>query len=249
MVKIFLEGEIIENAGDVSWEVLKRTKIPSGKHLYLIKCLSCGKEISVAGITLEKKMLYCTNCTKTDYSKEAYCRKCKRKLPRSAFRERIYCAGGINHTCKECELKFCKDPEYLANWEKNTKICKKCGETKTIADFLKYPSSADGLTYWCKECIRERNREIENRKRDERRLAKGLPPWEPRKILTFEEMYERELQKMKDHYRELEERKKQRDLDRIEYNKAREEFYSNPSNSTKKFLFSKWKRGEYNYFK
>lgn len=229
MIEIFLIGDIVEGRNGVTWEIIKRRKSPSGKHTYRLKCQKCGF-ITRAGTTgVQRRFLSCPECNKIDYSKNAVCRKCGRELPRSSFRERINCEGGINHTCKECELKFCKDPEYLADWKNNTKICKKCKKTKTPAEFYKYPSSADGLTYWCKNCIDDHYKEYSKRKQLEKLAAKPVPE-------------EKSEEKKKEIVRDKE-------IEKIEFERAREEFFSNPSNKGKKFLISKWRKGEYNYFK
>lgn len=235
MIEIFLIGDIIEGRNGVTWEIIKRRKSPSGKHTYRLKCQKCGF-ITRAGTTgIQRKFLSCPKCNEIDYSKNAVCRKCGRELPRTSFRERVNCVGGINHTCKECEIKFCKDPEYLADWENNTKICKRCGETKTPADFYEYPSSADGLTYWCKACSLEHRWEYIERKRLEKEATKPLVEETVQERLSREER------------REI--REKEKEIEKIEFERAREEFFSNPSNEGKKFLISKWRRGEYNYFK
>lgn len=236
MIEIHLPGDIIQGrpGSTVTWEVLERRK--QGNCIrYRLKCVQCGFEIEASPRQVERHFLTCTNCDTVDYSKGvAVCRKCGRELPVSAFRERKNCRGGINHSCRECEIKFTKDPEYLANWKENTKICKKCGEVKTPDDFWFYEATADGLMYWCKECVKDYYRD--------RAAAKGS-----KKNLeaTLEKHYQKELTRKEQSERNRELRASQR----IQFNKDRKEFYSNPDNKRKKYLFSKWREGEYNYFK
>lgn len=40
-----------------------------------------------------------------------------------------------------------------------TKLCVKCGRTLPVSDFDSHTSNKDGLQSYCKECVREYNRE------------------------------------------------------------------------------------------
>lgn len=186
--KVFFVGEKLETKFG-SWEILESYRLEGKAYRYYkIKCLKCGAERVVTTRIVSNPAAWCSECNKAKYRALLdegiqQCRKCHRQLPFSAFRERKNCKGGINHTCKECEIKYTKDPEYLANWEADTKICKRCKKTKSpTKDFWGYPASADGLMYWCKACWKERW--------DERRLLEGKPVRDPEKKLR--EKYEKE---------------------------------------------------------
>lgn len=43
--------------------------------------------------------------------------------------------------------------------DNDTKLCTKCGKVKSISEFCKDKRAADGLTYWCKDCRNQHNRE------------------------------------------------------------------------------------------
>lgn len=65
-----------------------------------------------------------------------------------------------------------------------TKICKKCNIEKNIDEFTKNKKSKDGLKYWCKQCVKEYNKQykkeysiknrdkIKNKKREYYKLNK-----------------------------------------------------------------------------
>jgi len=43
------------------------------------------------------------------------------------------------------------------------KLCKRCNTEKPESDFTKKASSKDGLYYWCRECSRKYQREIDSK--------------------------------------------------------------------------------------
>lgn len=53
-----------------------------------------------------------------------------------------------------------------------SKTCRKCGETKTAADFPRNPRVSDGLSSWCKPCHRAATNAWRERKRAEADRAK-----------------------------------------------------------------------------
>lgn len=183
----YFEGEIITSKFG-SWKVME-VFYENDKKYYRLRCEKCGDEFVITPRKASRPSSWCVNCNAIKY--QAYldqglqqCRKCHQLLPFSAFRERKNCKGGINHTCKVCEVKYTKEPEYLADWEHNTKKCKMCKKVKTPADFSMYPGAADGLMYWCKQCRCEHDRRVRPSKKTREQLAKER-----------EERYEAKLQR------------------------------------------------------
>ncbi len=37
--------------------------------------------------------------------------------------------------------------------ESKEKLCPKCGKIKPLAEYYKYDTGGNTITYWCKECI------------------------------------------------------------------------------------------------
>lgn len=60
------------------------------------------------------------------------------------------------------------------------KRCSKCGNTKATVDFYQSTKAKDGLTHWCKECMREsaraHGRKNSGRKRDQLRQWRAENP-------------------------------------------------------------------------
>jgi hypothetical protein len=48
--------------------------------------------------------------------------------------------------------------------EKTVKTCRKCGETKQVAEFRRNPRCRDGLSSWCSGCHVEATRRYRRRK-------------------------------------------------------------------------------------
>ena len=51
--------------------------------------------------------------------------------------------------------------------------CSRCSRMLPTSEFTKYPRSRDGLTYWCKSCTAERNREYNRSNRERIRLQQA----------------------------------------------------------------------------
>ena len=234
--KVYFDGDIVEGRF-WKWKVLDVTKAKDGSRLLILKCQKCGKEIEKKEKSLFTSgvpgCIDCWNKRGEDLYKQGLkqCKRCNRILPLTAFRERKKCTWGLNHTCKECEVKGCKDPEYLANWEENTKRCKRCKQIKTPADFWKYPASADGLMYWCKACDTE-NKRLRHLREKAAKLTKQE---------LLEKRYQKELQIQKLKEEKREEKQKLREAFQI----AKKKFYEDPENKGYRFTFLAWKRGDY----
>ena len=76
----------------------------------------------------------------------------------------------------------------MADWEHNTKKCKKCGQVQAPADFSMYPGAADGLMYWCKKCRVEHEKEVRPSKKTREQRAKEREK-------RYEERFQKELKK------------------------------------------------------
>lgn len=58
--------------------------------------------------------------------------------------------------------------KYKAMEENKTKVCTKCGRELSVSEFTKKKGTPDGLSYICKDCLREYNHNYFKRKKEER---------------------------------------------------------------------------------
>lgn len=52
-----------------------------------------------------------------------------------------------------------------ADFEKGTKVCSRCKRELPVSEFNKDKSKNDGLNYYCRKCITERDKEYYNKRR------------------------------------------------------------------------------------
>jgi len=80
---------------------------------------------------------------------------CEKDKPASAY------TLGVWHRCKECSREVRRRGQEESE-ARGSKTCSRCEKTKTMDEFYK------GNQSWCKACMRERQREVYNkRKREE----------------------------------------------------------------------------------
>jgi hypothetical protein len=99
---------------------------------------------------------------------EKKCSKCNKILPITFFHHNKRKKDGYSSYCKECAYKIRKTSRVRV--KKNTKriipsekLCKKCNRFLPANDFKKDVHHRDGLTSYCKECNRKRDKEYRNR--------------------------------------------------------------------------------------
>lgn len=89
------------------------------------------------------------------------CAKCGKMKPESEFRFR---KNGLLHKfCIECEGG---KPLVV----KDTKVCSRCGKEKPREEFYDSPSTRDGKSSYCKECIKELSKESYNKSKEKENL-------------------------------------------------------------------------------
>ena len=85
------------------------------------------------------------------------CAKCGKMKPESEFRFR---KNGLLHKfCIECEGG---KPLVV----KDTKVCSRCGKEKPREEFYDSPSTRDGKSSYCKECIKDLSKESYNKSKE-----------------------------------------------------------------------------------
>ena len=70
--------------------------------------------------------------------------------------------------------------------ENCTKVCPQCHRELPVTKFYASRSSADGLQSWCKECQKERSKDIYSRAKAERPIPTGeggLSKFTPRQLM------------------------------------------------------------------
>jgi len=95
------------------------------------------------------------------------CTRCSEVKSLEEFSNRKYNRDGKSVYCKECvkkEREEQKQYKIIYNYviPKDTKICNKCGETKSLDEFHNLKRSKDGKQGYCKECSKiyiENNKE------------------------------------------------------------------------------------------
>jgi len=86
------------------------------------------------------------------------CNKCGLKKPLSSYYRNSRKLDGYENTCKRCQgkkyvkAKSYKDKKYEELYKANTKLCKKCGEYKSLCSFSPRKGTFDGLSWYCNDC-------------------------------------------------------------------------------------------------
>lgn len=107
-------------------------------------------------------------------SKTKICSECKQELDASKFYPRKNTKIGLSCCCKTCHKKRGKIAKAKINAKPKsippTKECTKCGKTYPSDMFNKDNDRINGLTSWCKICIKEqRNKTIDARHAHDRK--------------------------------------------------------------------------------
>lgn len=88
-----------------------------------------------------------------------------------------------SRVCANTQFKAISPEERLRRQTAPTRVCKRCKQERSRAEFSAHKKYADGLNHWCKECFKdwkvtwmERNRERVLRKNNERMKAAYRTP-------------------------------------------------------------------------
>lgn len=98
-------------------------------------------------------------------SGQKQCASCEKTLPIEAFGKRSASPDGLHYWCRSCNsLRVMKQREAIKSRPPRPPVSgrKRCGSCKQelpIEAFGNRAVSSDGLHYWCKSCVAERNRE------------------------------------------------------------------------------------------
>ena len=113
------------------------------------------------------------------FVKEKLCSICKTTKPAEDFYHNRQIKDGLDVSCRECK-KESRTKRLIKNKQANiqidfnkTKICSKCGETKTLDCFFRSAIKNDGVCSYCKECANKIERKCLAKNR-ERNLATGF---------------------------------------------------------------------------
>ncbi len=83
------------------------------------------------------------------------CTKCGQVKALSEFyRSAKVRRDGRESTCKQCRRERVNRKNYAPRTE-GEKICPRCKQTKSVAEFGSYKRREDGLSSWCKDCVSE----------------------------------------------------------------------------------------------
>jgi hypothetical protein len=93
------------------------------------------------------------------------CAKCGEIKGLSWFNRNRSLSDGFDRYCRVCRNQVARSRKQR-NKERNLKKgititekrCTKCGKIKSIEDFCKDLSTKDGLSYWCKSCLKQYNK-------------------------------------------------------------------------------------------
>ncbi len=108
------------------------------------------------------------------------CSACKQTKARDEFHGDKSRGDGLSARCKDCDRKHKAALRNRLRSRKasqvpkvKSKVCSRCGQTKSSADFYAIPSNKDGLSHICKQC--ERNKSQSYHARLFARPARQLP--------------------------------------------------------------------------
>jgi len=110
------------------------------------------------------------------------CRTCNRVLPIEMFTRATHRKKGYRDVCKDCLHAL--DREFHDRWEAQRKrssyefslfvptekACKLCGEVKPLTEFWRRRASKDGLSHYCKSCMKRKTK-----RRNQLLVERGFP--------------------------------------------------------------------------
>lgn len=99
------------------------------------------------------------------------CSKCNEVKTLSDFPKDRNKSGGVSCWCRVCHSAKAKESHVRQKAQiaqqpvhvPESRACAKCGETKPASEFRK--NALRGLSHWCKECLKARNKEILSNRR------------------------------------------------------------------------------------
>jgi hypothetical protein len=110
------------------------------------------------------------------------CRTCHQRKPLSEFDKDMAYKDNKRPLCKDCKKK--KLRLYAERWSlrrealqsiPSKKRCKRCHQTKSVYEFSKNKYHKDGLLHLCKDCVKEKNKEMHQRWREQQAARTDLP--------------------------------------------------------------------------
>lgn len=112
----------------------------------------------------------CKECVKKEYHKnkklvvkvevvvtEKVCLGCGKLKSIDEFHNNKQFKSGKHSRCKECvnaDIRKNQRGRKFPRRTEGTKLCSGCGVHRPVGDFNSCPTHSDGLTSWCKECVR-----------------------------------------------------------------------------------------------